>query len=51
MQGFLVEERIECLDYVLDLLLVVEEVFDFQVFEESEGAVHIILVESVDATG
>lgn len=50
VEGFLVEERIEGLDYVLYLLLVIEEVVHFQVFEESESAIHIILVEPVDAT-
>lgn len=50
MQGFLVEEGIEGFYDVLDLILVIEEVVYLQVFEESESAVHIVLVESVDAT-
>lgn len=49
MQGFVVEERVECFYDVFDLLLVVQVVVNSQVFEESEGAVHIILVESVNA--
>ena len=50
MQGFLVEEWIEDFNDVLDFLLVIEEVVYFQVFEESEGSAHIVLVESFDAT-
>lgn len=49
VQGLLVEERIEGLDYILDPLLIIEVVFYLEVFEESEGAVHVVLIMSINA--
>lgn len=49
VKRLLIEERIEGFDYILDPLLVIEMVFYFEVFEEREGAIHIVLVRTVDA--